>query len=155
MDSDLVKLASGDLSVIGSVIGGFADSVFGSKDKTGLLEKVCTKLPNLEKGPPEDYVIQKGDTLTSIAKANGTTVDALVELNGIKDPDKINAGDTIKVPGKVIEKGPEAKVPTENATDTSEAEEDKPKPKKTEQPKHSISPPSAHFFRSPSALIFC
>ena len=116
-DSDLVKLASGDLSAIGSVIGGFADSVFGGKDKTGLLEKVCTKLPNLEKGAPEDYVIKKGDTLTSIAKANDTTVDTLVELNNIEDPDKIFAGDTIKIPGKVVEKGPEEKAPEINSED--------------------------------------
>ena len=114
-DSDLVKLASGDLSVIGSVVGGFADKIFGGKDKTGLLEKVCTKLPSLEKEPPQDYVIQKGDTLTSIAKANNTTVDALVELNNIEDPDKIIAGDTIKIPGKVVEKGPEEKAPEINS----------------------------------------
>ena len=132
-DSDLVKLASGDLSAIGSVIGGFADSVFGGKDKTGLLEKICTKLPNLEKGAPEDYVIQKGDTLTSIAKANDTTVDALVELNSIEDPDKIIAGDTIKIPGKVVEKGPEEKAPEINSDD----------PKIDTETKTDVTPPDA------------
>ena len=45
----------------------------------------------------EYYTIKKGDTLSEIAKEFGTTVDALVKLNNIKDPDKIYAGDKIRV----------------------------------------------------------
>lgn len=43
------------------------------------------------------YKIKKGDTLTRIAKAFGTTVDRLVKLNNIKDKNKIIAGSTIKI----------------------------------------------------------
>lgn len=45
----------------------------------------------------EYYVIEKGDTLTGIAKKFDTTIEKLVELNDIKDPDKIYAGDKIRV----------------------------------------------------------
>jgi murein DD-endopeptidase MepM/ murein hydrolase activator NlpD len=43
------------------------------------------------------YTVVSGDNLTKIAKANGTTVAALVKLNGIKDANKINVGQVIKL----------------------------------------------------------
>lgn len=46
------------------------------------------------------YVVQSGDTLTSIAAAHGTTVSALVAANGIANPDMIYPGDTLVIPGR-------------------------------------------------------
>ena len=44
-----------------------------------------------------DYTIKSGDTLSAIAKANGTTVKNLMELNPqIKDANSIFANDKIK-----------------------------------------------------------
>lgn len=43
------------------------------------------------------YTIKKGDTLSKIAKANGTTVANLAQLNGIKNVNSIKAGATIKL----------------------------------------------------------
>lgn len=43
------------------------------------------------------YSIRRGDTLSAIAKRNGTTVAALVKLNKIKNPNMINAGSKLKV----------------------------------------------------------
>jgi LysM repeat protein len=43
------------------------------------------------------YTIKSGDTLTSIAQSNGTTVDALKSLNGLSS-DTIYAGKKIKIP---------------------------------------------------------
>ena len=47
------------------------------------------------------YTIKKGDTLSSIAKARGTTVAAILKANpGIKDKNKIRAGAGLKgIPG--------------------------------------------------------
>jgi len=45
-----------------------------------------------------DYTIKEGDNLSTIAKANNTTVDALVKANQIADPNKINAGAVLKLP---------------------------------------------------------
>jgi LysM repeat protein len=46
------------------------------------------------------YTVRKGDTLTSIAKAHGTTTAKLTSLNSLKDPDKLVPGQTLKVPAK-------------------------------------------------------
>lgn len=46
------------------------------------------------------YTVKKGDTLSSIATAHKTTVDALVKLNSLKDADKLAIGQKLKLPGK-------------------------------------------------------
>ena len=43
------------------------------------------------------HTVVKGDTLTKIAKAHGSTVAELVKLNAIKDKNKINIGQVLKV----------------------------------------------------------
>lgn len=45
------------------------------------------------------YTVQKGDTLSSIARKYGTTYQKLAELNGIQDPSKIYVGQVLKVTG--------------------------------------------------------
>ena len=51
--------------------------------------------------PPKTkkYTVQKGDTLTGIAKKFGTTVAALKSANNIKDTDKLYIGKVLVVPG--------------------------------------------------------
>lgn len=44
-----------------------------------------------------DYVIKQGDNLSTIAKANNTTVGALASLNKLSNPNKIVAGQTLKL----------------------------------------------------------
>ncbi len=45
-----------------------------------------------------DYQVQRGDTLGELAARYGTDVDTLARLNGITNPDRILAGQTITVP---------------------------------------------------------
>jgi LysM repeat protein len=46
------------------------------------------------------YKIKSGDNLTNIAKANGTTVQAIMQANPqIKDANKISAGASLNLPG--------------------------------------------------------
>lgn len=45
------------------------------------------------------YTIKKGDTLSAIAKANNTTVDAIAAANGIKNINRIQAGKSLTIPG--------------------------------------------------------
>lgn len=45
-----------------------------------------------------DYTIQKGDTLSKIAKANNTTVEALAAANGIKNVNLIRSGAKLSIP---------------------------------------------------------
>lgn len=56
------------------------------------------------------YKIQRGDTLTSIAKKYGTTVNDLASANNIKNVNLIYAGDVLQIPGQ-----------TKTATGTSAA----------------------------------
>ena len=44
------------------------------------------------------YTIQRGDTLSALAKKYNTTVGELARLNNIKDPNKIYAGRTLTLP---------------------------------------------------------
>ena len=44
------------------------------------------------------YRVRSGDTLSGIAQRFGTTVDALVEANGIENPDLIFPGQRLLIP---------------------------------------------------------
>ena len=46
------------------------------------------------------YVVRPGDTLTSIANANGTTVSAILRVNKVRDPNHIVAGTALTIPGR-------------------------------------------------------
>lgn len=46
---------------------------------------------------PIYHVVQKGDTLWGISRKYGVSVDRLVELNGIKDRNRIYVGQKILV----------------------------------------------------------
>ena len=58
---------------------------------------VAEKKPAKPKAKGKTYTVVKGDNLTKIAKAHGTTVAELVKLNGIKDKNLINVGQVLKV----------------------------------------------------------
>ena len=58
---------------------------------------VSEKKPAKPKAKGKTYTVVKGDNLTKIAKAHGTTVAELVKLNGIKDKNLINVGQVLKV----------------------------------------------------------
>lgn len=49
------------------------------------------------KAEPEYYTVVRGDTLTAIARKYGTTVNQLVEWNGIKNPNLIYVGQRFRV----------------------------------------------------------
>jgi LysM repeat protein len=44
-----------------------------------------------------NYKVRSGDTLSAIAKRYNTTVDALAKANNIKNPDRISAGQVLRV----------------------------------------------------------
>ena len=47
---------------------------------------------------PKNYVIQAGDSLGSIARENGVSVDMLVQENSISNPDLISVGQGLVIP---------------------------------------------------------
>ncbi|MFF7246061.1 LysM peptidoglycan-binding domain-containing protein [Embleya sp. NPDC008237] len=52
-----------------------------------------------ESPTPHDtfYTVKSGDTLTAIARKYGTTIERLVQLNGIPDPNRIDVGQRLIV----------------------------------------------------------
>ena len=46
------------------------------------------------------YTVRSGDTLSAIAARNGVSVDSLVELNSIRDPNLIVVGQVLTIPGQ-------------------------------------------------------
>jgi nucleoid-associated protein YgaU len=49
-------------------------------------------------GGAETYVVESGDTLWDIAERFGTTVDALVEANGLEDAADLTVGQQLTIP---------------------------------------------------------
>ena len=47
------------------------------------------------------YVIKPGDTLGTIAASLNVTVQSIVDLNGLANPDDIQAGQTIEIPSGI------------------------------------------------------
>jgi LysM repeat protein len=45
-----------------------------------------------------EVVVDSGDSLSAIAEANGTSVDALMQHNGLDDPDLIRPGQVLRIP---------------------------------------------------------
>lgn len=53
------------------------------------------------------YVVKRGDTLWEIAKRYGSTVDDIVRVNGIENPDKIRVSEKIYIPKYVLKRSKE------------------------------------------------
>ncbi len=48
---------------------------------------------------PREYTVQPGDTLYSLARRFGTTVDELARHNGLADPNQLQVGQRLRLPG--------------------------------------------------------
>ena len=96
---------SGDSFSMGSNKDYVASGGTSSSD-TNFMDRVTNTASNAVSsltsslGGSSSYSIKSGDSLSAIAAANGTTVDALMKANpSITDPNKISAGSTLKLPG--------------------------------------------------------
>ena len=62
-----------------------------------------TTVTSTKKHPPSHkahrtYTVQSGDTLSAIAKQYSTTVQAIMDLNGITDPGRLKIGQVLQIP---------------------------------------------------------
>jgi len=53
-------------------------------------------------GGPQNYQVRPGDTLTAISQRFGVSLAALMEANGLTDPDLIVAGETLIIPSPEV-----------------------------------------------------
>jgi hypothetical protein len=81
------------VGLFGNTIGKGYEYVMPGKDGVGLFGNLTGG------GQGTEYEIQPGDNLTEIAKKSGTTIEAIMEANGITDPNMIQAGAKLKIPG--------------------------------------------------------
>jgi LysM repeat protein len=66
------------------------------------------------------YTIQRGDTLAVIAAKFRVTIESIVDLNGLPNPDAIQAGQTIEIPSNVREDKPGTTVRRRRRATTTE-----------------------------------
>jgi len=69
-----------------------------------------------------EYTVQRGDTLSSIARRFNTTVGTLVGLNGIANPNQIFVGQVLDLPGTVETADPQPTAAPDDTDDDTEAE---------------------------------
>jgi LysM repeat protein len=81
------------------------------------------------------YQVRAGDTLGEIAQKHGTSVNALAKANNLKDPNKIAAGSTLKIPADGFDGRPAPRTPTEKPTQSAPAPKPSPKPTPAETPR--------------------
>jgi nucleoid-associated protein YgaU len=84
------------------------------KDKQELVDTLSRKISQIMGGVPVDsgskrrksggessgggYVVKSGDSLSTIATANGVTLKTLMEANGIKNANQIRVGQKLAIP---------------------------------------------------------
>ena len=73
-------------------------SLVGIVALTNTVMPVCAETKQSTLKDAVAYQIQSGDTLSSIAKRNNTTVEMLMETTGLTDPNKIKVGDILVSP---------------------------------------------------------
>ncbi len=90
-----------------SGIDGPVDMDVAYYDLAGVISKAgLNRLKGKEQPPAGDpapggvieYTVKRGDTLSGIAAANGTTYQALAAFNGLKNPNLIYQGQIIRIP---------------------------------------------------------
>lgn len=78
----------------------------GTGDTGDPIKLVITPVPSptippeaLPTVPPVTYTVKPGDTLSGIADLFGVSVDDIVRANNIADPNALQVGDVITIPG--------------------------------------------------------
>lgn len=84
------------------VVSGFAKVSYNTN------KDFLINVEEAEEGVPEKkssitiYVVQPGDTLWKIAKKYSTTLETLVKINNLEDPDNVTLGEKLIIPGRAL-----------------------------------------------------
>lgn len=103
MRTVVVVVAVGAVGGVGLVACGQDDPTLGAPPLPPILttSTTPTTIP-VATTLPAYYEVQRGDTLTVIAASYGLPVQAFVDLNGLRSPDDIEAGQQLRVPSRDI-----------------------------------------------------
>lgn len=84
-----------------AIISGLLTDGGSSSSSTTIAGAVSATTTTVATGPttaPKTYVVQPGESLFTIAMKFNLSAPALVELNKIKDPDRVSAGTELLLP---------------------------------------------------------
>ena len=105
-ETPIVEVQSSNCKVEGGAINCSIDLMFnvGLQQNTNL--EIIDEINESEIEDPQDYSIiiyiaKKGDTLWEIAKRFKSTVDDIVRVNGLENPNRINEGEKLYIPKTV------------------------------------------------------
>ncbi|WP_143796072.1 LysM peptidoglycan-binding domain-containing protein, partial [Oenococcus oeni] len=86
-----VRCAYADYIYVGEVL------TIGSSTSTSTSTPTSSTSSSSTSSSSKSYTVASGDTLTSIAKAYGTTVSAIATANNISNPDYIYVGEVLTI----------------------------------------------------------
>ena len=72
--------------------------VYRGEKKAGFAAKVASVLIKAAAVAAPTYAVASGDTLSAIARRNGTTARELARINAIKNPDRLRIGQKLRLP---------------------------------------------------------
>ena len=85
--------------VLAIISGLLTDGGSSNSEKTSDTKATTTTVPKSTTTlTPKEYVVQPGESLFAIAQKFNLSAPALVELNKIKNPDRVSAGTKLLLP---------------------------------------------------------
>ena len=67
--------------------------------RLGLMASLLVGASALAQGQPRRITVAEGDTLEQLAERHGVSLDALIRLNGIQNPELLQVGQVLLLPG--------------------------------------------------------
>ena len=67
--------------------------------RVGLMASLLVGASALAQGQPRRITVAEGDTLEQLAERHGVSLDALIRLNGIQNPELLQVGQVLLLPG--------------------------------------------------------
>ncbi|MDQ6695585.1 MAG: LysM peptidoglycan-binding domain-containing protein [Chloroflexota bacterium] len=90
--------------VLGIALSGCQQATVGTGEQVKLVitpVATPTSIPAaLPTSAPVTYVVKSGDTLSGIADLFGVTVDDIIRVNNIADPNSLQLGQVLTIPGR-------------------------------------------------------
>ena len=95
-DSATAASAAAQIKKLGDATNAALDSL-----ARGQAQRATVQTTFSENFPSEgiSYTVQKGDTLSTIARSTGAKLSDIINANKISDPTKVRVGDTLFIPG--------------------------------------------------------
>jgi LysM repeat protein len=82
-------------AVVSAFIGGDENSVTTTTTSSSTTSTIPATTTS---APPDEYTVMPGESLFSIAQKFNLSMQEIIDLNKLDEPDKLNAGDVLRLP---------------------------------------------------------